>query len=77
MAFKTITIDTEAYDLLAARKRAGQSFSAVIKSELKRGGTGRDLLAALRRSEVAPETVAAIERVVGARKKSPARAARL
>ncbi len=73
MAFKTITVDVEAYELLRSRKRPGQSFSAVIKSGLRRGGTGRDLLAALRSESLGDETIDALERVVSARAASPAR----
>lgn len=77
MAFKTITIDTEAYELLSSKKKAGQSFSAVIKQEVKRGGTGRDLLEALEGLKVSEKTLDAIEQVIAARRKSPARAPRL
>lgn len=77
MAFKTITIDLEAYELLRSRKRPGQSFSVVIKSGLRRGGTGRDLTAALERVAMSDSTVDAIEKIVAARRKSPARRVRI
>jgi predicted CopG family antitoxin len=73
MSYKTITVDLEAYELLRSRKRPGQSFSAVIKSGLRRGGTGQDLLAVLRREALAEETLEALEKVVAARVVSPAR----
>jgi len=73
MSFKTVTIDLEAYELLRSRKRPGQSFSAVIKRELRRGGTGSDLLAALERAPLAPTTIERLDRIVAARKASPAR----
>lgn len=77
MAFKTITIDLEAYELHRARKAPGESFSHVIKTRLKRSGTGRDLAAALARIEVAESTLDRTERVVRDRRKSPARRPKL
>ena len=73
MAVKTITIDLEAYEALARRKRPGQSFSQVIKEQFASGSTGRDLLQAVRRFTVSDETLGAIEAQIRARRRSRAR----
>lgn len=77
MAVKTITIDLEAYETLARRKRPGQSFSRVIKEHLGRGRTGGDLRAALRASLPTSATIAAIDEQIKGRRRSPARATKL
>jgi predicted CopG family antitoxin len=77
MAVKTITIDLEAYETLARHKRAGQSFSEVIKEHFGRAPTGRDLLAAVKRSRVADDTIEKIEIHVKARQRSRAKPVRL
>lgn len=77
MAVKTITIDLEAYEILARRKRGRQSFSQVIKEHLGRRRTGRDLRAALERVTFSEQAVGAIERVVRSRRTSPARPVKL
>ena len=76
MAVKTITIDLAAYALLARRKRAGESFSDVIKSHFGRQPTAADLLDRLRGHRVSDEALAHMEAQVAARRRSPARAAR-
>ncbi len=43
MALKRITIDCEAYDLLAAHKRPGESFSKAIKRLWRPRETARTL----------------------------------
>lgn len=48
MAVKTITIDMEAYELLARHKAQGQSFSQVIKAHFGEQPTAGRLLARLR-----------------------------
>jgi len=55
MAVKTITIDLEAYETLARRKRPGQSFSEVIKQHFAGGSTGHDLLEAVRRLSISAD----------------------
>ena len=77
MAVKTITIDLEAYEALARRKRQGQSFSKVIKEHFGRRKNGRDLTEALQRTVLSEDTIDLIERQIRARRLEPARAARL
>jgi predicted CopG family antitoxin len=76
MAVKTITLDLEAYDLLARRKRAGQSFSQVVKEHFGRTKTGRDLLEALPQVALSPEALDAVEGQIERRRADAARAAR-
>jgi predicted CopG family antitoxin len=75
MAVKTITIDVEAYELLARHKQGGQSFSQVIKKHFGPQPTAarfRSLLTSARLSEA---TLDAVDRQIAARRKEPARAA--
>jgi predicted CopG family antitoxin len=76
MAVKTITIDLEAYETLARRKRKGQSFSDVIKTHFSRGGTGRDLLEAVRQFGPTEEALDRVEDLIGRRRRDRARAPR-
>jgi len=73
MPVKTITIDREAYEILSRHKRAGQSFSAVIKVRLGRRTTGRGLLGVVAHLRMADKTLSAIDAQVRARRRSPAR----
>jgi predicted CopG family antitoxin len=77
MAVKTITIDVEAYEVLARHKRKGQSFSRVIKEHFGGRKTGRDLKRALQEARLAEQTIDAIERQIQSRRLEPARAAKL
>ena len=77
MAVKTITIDLEAYEALARRKRAGESFSQVIKSHFGRSRTGRGLKQILERVRLDEATIDRVEAVVRSRRKSPVRAAKV
>ena len=67
MPLKAITIDLEAYEILSRHKRAGQSFSQVIKERLGRRKTGRDLLRVLAHLGLAEKTLDAIDTQVHAR----------
>jgi len=77
MGVKTITIDLEAYEALARRKRSGQSFSDVIKERFAGGGTAGDLLRAAGQAHVSDDAIDEVEREVKARRASPARSPRL
>jgi predicted CopG family antitoxin len=68
MAVKTITIDMEAYDLLAKARTGTESFSKVIKHVL--GPAGRDarsLLDSLDAVKVPEQVLDALERVLTSR----------
>ena len=73
MPVKTITIDIEAYEILSRRKRAGQSFSQVIKERLGRRMTGKDLRALVGRTRVSEKLLDAIDAQVCARRGQRAR----
>jgi hypothetical protein len=77
MAVKTITIDMAAYEALSRRKRAGESFSDVIKAHFAVGGVGRDLLTAVRDAAVPEATLKGAEAAVAARRRHTARIPRL
>jgi len=77
MAVKTITIDMEAYTILARRKSAGQSFSDVIKATFRPQPTVREFRKALSRARLHPDTVEAIEQQVRRRHDHPARIVKL
>ena len=77
MAVKTITIDMEAYEILSRFKDGGKSFSQVIKDELGRKRTGRDLKRVIERIRLSEGAVDAIEAQIRARRRSKARAAKL
>ena len=74
MAVKTITIDMEAYELLSRHKRAGQSFSQVVKERFSSAKKGRDLLAVLCEVSLSEEALDAIEAQVTRREAHIAKA---
>ena len=73
MAVKTITIDLDAYELLARRKQPGQSFSNVIKQHFGERPTAARFRAMLHGIRLSDETLDAVEQQVKNRRKSPAR----
>lgn len=77
MVVKTITIDLEAYDLLSRQKRAGQSFSQVIKERLGTSGTAADLLRLAPRVHLSRDALDAVDRVIARRRRDVAKAPQL
>ncbi|HSF16337.1 MAG TPA: antitoxin VapB family protein [Vicinamibacteria bacterium] len=77
MAVKTITIDIEAYEILSRYKAPGKSFSEVIKDELGRRRTGRDLRLIVERLGMGEDALRGIEAQVKARRRHRARAAKI
>ena len=75
MAHKTVELDEEAYEILSRQKRAGQSFSEVIKERFgpRRLRTGKDLLKVVRELNFSEDTLDRMEEVVRDRAKGPTR----
>lgn len=77
MAVKTITIDLEAYEALARRKRKGESFSRVIKEHFGRRSTGRDLNALLPAVHLSAGTLGKLDELIAGRRRDHVRAPKL
>jgi predicted CopG family antitoxin len=77
MAVKTITIDMDAYELLARHKQPGQSFSTVIKRHFGPRKTAAALLRELPSLILKEETLDQIEAQVKERRRHLARIPRL
>jgi predicted CopG family antitoxin len=70
MAVKTITIDMDAYEILASAKQGAESFSRVIKRRFLKTTTGRNLLNRLDEVCLSPSSLKGVEAVLKARSKS-------
>ncbi|HVZ20636.1 MAG TPA: antitoxin VapB family protein [Vicinamibacterales bacterium] len=74
MSVKTITIDLDAYGLLAGHKRPGQSFSQVIKAHFGPRPTAARFRELARTLHAGGDALDAMDRQVRTRRRSPARA---
>lgn len=74
MAVKTITIDIDAYTLLARHKEPGQSFSQVIKAHFGQQPTALRFRTLVRGIRVSNDALNAMEAQVQTRATHPARA---
>ena len=77
MAVKTITIDLEAYGMLARHKTGGESFSQVIKRHFGPQPTAGRFRRMLQTAHLSEEALKHVEATVRDRRRSPARAAKL
>ncbi len=77
MAVKTITIDIEAYDLLAGEKRRNESFSRVIKRRFRSAHTAKVLLERLDEVCLSESTLRGLDKIVRARGESMAESPKL
>lgn len=77
MAVKTITIDLGAYELLAAEKRGGESFSKVIRRHFAGNHSAEALLKDLHMLRLSDETLDRVEDLVKSRRSSIAESAPL
>jgi len=77
MAVKRITIDLQAYEALARRKRKGESFSRVIKKHFGRRSTGGDLAVLLPEVRLSASALGKVDGLIQRRRAERARAPKL
>ncbi len=73
MAVKTITIDMDAYELLAQQKREKESFSDVIKRKFRAKASVDQFLATVRKNLPSKETLDSVERTANRVRKEKVR----